>query len=122
MPKFQEVEIDHNYLDSLLITDIVLNKTWPIVALNEVFRWLFRKDTERLTKRKIRGKKYFTGKTKRKFLSGFTGKESFPPFLLIEYRGILMTRESRNESLKESAEYFFIYITDRQYQLSLVVD
>ena len=33
-----------------------------------------------------------------------------------------MTRESRNESLKESAEYFFIYITDRQYQLSLVVD
>ena len=56
MPKFQEVEIDHNYLDSLLITDIVINKTWPIVALNEVFRWLFKKDTERLTKRKIRGK------------------------------------------------------------------
>ena len=40
-------------------------------------------------------KTFFTGKTRRKFPFGFTGKESFPPLLLIEYRGILMARESR---------------------------
>ena len=51
MPKCQEVETDHNYLDFSLITDIVINETWPLVALYEVFRWLFRKDNERLTKR-----------------------------------------------------------------------
>ena len=80
MPKFQEVEIDHNYLDSLLITDIVINKAWPIRALNEVFRWLFRKDTERLTKRKIRGKITLPVKPKGNFCLVLPVKKVFRRF------------------------------------------
>lgn len=45
--------MDQSFLDSLLVTDIAINKTLPLVALTgkDVFRWLFRKDTVRLTKR-----------------------------------------------------------------------